>query len=567
MKFQVNRDVFSEAVSFAVKLLPQRNHAADPGGCAHPGERRRPRRSPPSTTRRPSQTEIQADVEEPGTVLVSGRLLAEIAGRLPNAPVRVADRGRPHLRELRLRELHPAVDAGRGIPVDPRGRRRVGRRARRGVRHRRRAGRRRRVARRCHARASPACSSRCARTTSAWSPPTAIASPCARSSGTAAGSRASSPSPRSSRPAPCRRSARPSATRAPSRSRSPSRDDRELIAFSAEKKTVTSLLIKGNFPPVRRLFPEQRRQPRGHEHRRPDRGHPPRRPGARARGRAALQLHDRRPHPRGDRQRAGPGVRDDRRASSPATTPSCRSSRSSCSTASAPCTREFVRISFTKTENPNKPGPVLITSQSSRRAGRRRHVPLPAAAQPPAALNPSAPSRGGSEPRGRRRRGVALIRSDRRKGAQRDRRPPLASPTTATTSAPSSCWGRAPRVRRAQRAGQDEPRRGDRLPRHARFAPCLRRPGADPGRGGCRDRPGAPHARRPRAARRAAAQPAGRESRTAQPIAGEDPRAAALRAQRAVRTRRPGRSCAASRRCVGACSTSCSCSAPRDSPA
>jgi DNA polymerase-3 subunit beta len=27
---------------------------------------------------------------------------------------------------------------------------------------------------------------------------------------------------------------------------------------------------------------------------------------------------------------------------------------------------EFVRISFTKTENPNKPGPVLITSQSSK---------------------------------------------------------------------------------------------------------------------------------------------------------------------------------------------------------
>ena len=27
---------------------------------------------------------------------------------------------------------------------------------------------------------------------------------------------------------------------------------------------------------------------------------------------------------------------------------------------------EFVRISFTKTENPNKPGPVLITSQTSK---------------------------------------------------------------------------------------------------------------------------------------------------------------------------------------------------------
>ena len=35
-----------------------------------------------------------------------------------------------------------------------------------------------------------------------------------------------------------------------------SSDDRELIAFTADKSTVTSLLIKGNFPPVKRLFPE-----------------------------------------------------------------------------------------------------------------------------------------------------------------------------------------------------------------------------------------------------------------------------------------------------------------------
>lgn len=35
------------------------------------------------------------------------------------------------------------------------------------------------------------------------------------------------------------------------------KDDRELIAFTAENKTVTSLLIKGNFPPVKRLFPEK----------------------------------------------------------------------------------------------------------------------------------------------------------------------------------------------------------------------------------------------------------------------------------------------------------------------
>jgi DNA polymerase-3 subunit beta len=32
--------------------------------------------------------------------------------------------------------------------------------------------------------------------------------------------------------------------------------ERELIAFTGENKTVTSLLIKGNYPPVGRLFPE-----------------------------------------------------------------------------------------------------------------------------------------------------------------------------------------------------------------------------------------------------------------------------------------------------------------------
>jgi DNA polymerase-3 subunit beta len=34
------------------------------------------------------------------------------------------------------------------------------------------------------------------------------------------------------------------------------KDDREVIAFHADNKTVTSLLIKGTFPPVRRLFPD-----------------------------------------------------------------------------------------------------------------------------------------------------------------------------------------------------------------------------------------------------------------------------------------------------------------------
>jgi DNA polymerase-3 subunit beta len=34
-------------------------------------------------------------------------------------------------------------------------------------------------------------------------------------------------------------------------------DDRELIAFTADNRTVTSLLIKGTFPPVKKLFPAE----------------------------------------------------------------------------------------------------------------------------------------------------------------------------------------------------------------------------------------------------------------------------------------------------------------------
>jgi DNA polymerase-3 subunit beta len=87
MRFQVNRDVFSEAVSFAVKLLPQRTTLPILSGVLIE-----------ATTdgltlssfdyEVSARTQIVAEVDEPGRVLVSGRLLAEIASRLPNAPVR-----------------------------------------------------------------------------------------------------------------------------------------------------------------------------------------------------------------------------------------------------------------------------------------------------------------------------------------------------------------------------------------------------------------------------------------------------------------------------------------------
>lgn len=86
MKFQINRDVLSEAVSFAVKMLPARTTLPILSGVLIE-----------ATTEGlvfssfdyevSTQTKVAATVETPGRVLVSGRLLAEIANRLPNAPV------------------------------------------------------------------------------------------------------------------------------------------------------------------------------------------------------------------------------------------------------------------------------------------------------------------------------------------------------------------------------------------------------------------------------------------------------------------------------------------------
>lgn len=92
MRFQVNRDVLSEAVSFAVKLLPQRTTlpilsgvliATNDNGIVLSS----------FDYEVSAQTEVAATVEEPGKILVSGRLLAEIASKLPNAPVQFSADG------------------------------------------------------------------------------------------------------------------------------------------------------------------------------------------------------------------------------------------------------------------------------------------------------------------------------------------------------------------------------------------------------------------------------------------------------------------------------------------
>lgn len=86
MKFQVNRDVLNEAVSFAVRLLPQRTTLPILGGILIEADANALRLSV-FDYEVSAQAEIVAKVEHSGRVLVSGRLLSEITSKLPNAPV------------------------------------------------------------------------------------------------------------------------------------------------------------------------------------------------------------------------------------------------------------------------------------------------------------------------------------------------------------------------------------------------------------------------------------------------------------------------------------------------
>lgn len=88
MKFHVNRDVFSEAVSFVVKLLPQRNPQPILAGVLIEATEEGLSLSA-FDYEASAQTKIEATVDDPGTILVHGRLLSDIASRLPNAPIQI----------------------------------------------------------------------------------------------------------------------------------------------------------------------------------------------------------------------------------------------------------------------------------------------------------------------------------------------------------------------------------------------------------------------------------------------------------------------------------------------
>jgi DNA polymerase-3 subunit beta len=362
LRFQANRDVLSDAVSFAVKLLPQRTTLPILSGILI------------RTTEGgislssfdyevSSQTEIDAEVSEPGTVLVSGRLLADIVSRLPNAPVqfstdegKIAVRcGSSHFTLLSMPvEEYPTLpqigEFSGVVPADAFSEAvsQVGVAASRDDVTPVITGVQLEIAENALSLVATD-RYRVAVREIDWD-------------GSASGVE------QASALVPARTLQEIGKTLGHSGTISvaiQNSDERELIAFSADKKTVTSLLIKGNFPPVRRLFPESV-------------------DNYAVLNTAELIEATRRVQIVLEREAAlrytftSEGLTLEAIGSEQA-----QASESIDALLSGQDTvvslkpqflldglssvhSEFVRISFTKTENPNKPGPVLITSQTSR---------------------------------------------------------------------------------------------------------------------------------------------------------------------------------------------------------
>ena len=362
MKFQVNRDVFSDAVSFAVKLLPQRTtlpilsgiliEAAGDGLVLSSFD-----------YEVSARTEIAAKVEAEGKVLVSGRLLADIASRLPNAPVSFStDEGRIIVAcgSAQFTLLSMPVEEYPTLPTiaDQWGK--------------------------LNAEDFSNAISQVAVAASRDDVTPVITGVQLEVTGASlslvatdryrvavreiAWDTASSGVDEALALVPAKTLIEIGKTFGHSGTIAvaiTSTDERELIAFQADKKTVTSLLIKGNFPPVKRLFPEA------------------------VDNYAVLNTNElieavRRVSLVLEREAAlrfsfsTDGVTLEAIGSEQA---QASESIDAFLTGSdivvslkpqflldglSSVHSEYVRISFTKTENPNKPGPVLITSQSSK---------------------------------------------------------------------------------------------------------------------------------------------------------------------------------------------------------
>ena len=92
MKFRVERDVLAEAVAWAARSLPARPPVPVLAGLLLTAQEGRLALSG-FDYEVSARVELEADVEEVGTVLVSGRLLNDISRNLPNRPVEISTDG------------------------------------------------------------------------------------------------------------------------------------------------------------------------------------------------------------------------------------------------------------------------------------------------------------------------------------------------------------------------------------------------------------------------------------------------------------------------------------------
>ncbi|GAA3595729.1 DNA polymerase III subunit beta [Klugiella xanthotipulae] len=361
MKFTVNRDVFSEAVSFVVKLLPQRTTLPLLSGALIEADG--------STLTLSSfdyevsaRTQVTADVEAGGRALVSGRLLNDIANRLPQAPIVIStEDGRIQVKCGSVSFSLPAmpVDEYPTVPqIDD---------------------------------------------VSGLVPGEDFASAIAQVSlaaskddvtpvitgvqfeinenslGLIATDRYrvavreidwenSMSGDALTALVPARIVTEVGKTFAHSTTVSVaivSKDERELISFTADNKTVTSLLIKGNFPPVRRLFPEKVENYAVVNTN--DLIEATNRVGLVLDREAALRFSFREGSvtlEAAGSEAAQASETIDAHLAGDDTVVSLKPQFLLDGLRSAHS--EYARISFTKTDNPNKPGPVLITSQTSK---------------------------------------------------------------------------------------------------------------------------------------------------------------------------------------------------------
>jgi DNA polymerase-3 subunit beta len=362
VKFQVNRDVFSEAVSFAVKLLPQRTTQPILSGVLLDAKDGVVTLSS-FDYEVSSRTEIAAEVDEPGTALVSGRLLADIASRLPNAPVRFStEDGKIAVScgSARFTLLSMPVEEYPTLPQ---------------------------IAEQTGVLPAEDFSAAVAQVAVAASRDdvtpvitgvqlevgdnnlSLVATDRYRVAVRAIDWDSGSTSVEGTTALiPARTLTEIGKTFAHSGTVSVAivrGDDRELIAFSADKKTVTSLLIKGNFPPVKRLFPET--VDNYAVINTAELIEATRRVSLVLDRDAALRFTfsvDGLTLEATGTEQAQASETIDAHLHGDDTVVSLKPSFLLDGLSAV--RSEFVRISFTKTENPNKPGPVLITSQSSK---------------------------------------------------------------------------------------------------------------------------------------------------------------------------------------------------------